>query len=72
MNTERQNGCAVLFFPLSMESNSATLSEVSVVIIKFGLQETRNTTLEYTHIYLPSSYSPFLGNRTPACPEVKP
>lgn len=42
--------CA-LFLPLRMESNSATLSEISVVVIKFGLQEMgNNSECTYTTI----------------------
>lgn len=52
--------CSV--FPFRMESNSATLSEVSVVVIKFGLQETGNNS-EYTHNYLTSGHSPLFRSQ---------
>lgn len=51
--------CA-LFLPLRMESNSATLSELSVVIIKFGLQEMGNNS-EYVHTTIcPLDILPYL------------
>lgn len=53
-----ENGCAVLCFFHS--ERTVTLSEVRVVIIKFGLHGTQNPTLR-THTSL--------WNRTPACPE---
>lgn len=40
MNTRERERLCVLCFPFRMESNSVTLSERSVVVIKFGLQET--------------------------------
>lgn len=53
--------------PFRTDSNSATLSEVRVVRIKFGLHRTRNPTLR-THLSAFQSPS-LLWNRTPACPE---
>lgn len=59
MNTRERERLCVLCFPFRMESDSATLSERSIVVIKFGLQETGNNS-DYTHNYLPSGHLPCL------------